>query len=221
MQLRPILGAHRRWLLLWLLLATLGLLVAGWRILRPEAGGLTVTILQATPTRGEWDLVLELRNDSGRELLLTGMQMPWAPELILSESERPLDAEGRRRLEVWVNSSQSHSALEAPTERPIEVTRCQPKDLELKWNTPIRLPASEALRSIRASLHVLSQDSFVGIAYVPLQKPGPAIVWIRYQLFRWKRLSPDWLGGTRARYLELRPPLLSGGVFDSQARAPK
>ncbi len=222
MRMNPFNRAHRRRILLWLVVAALGLSVLGWYLLRTDPGGLTVTILKATPSRGEsdlefsgeWDLELELRNDSGREILLPGIPMPSAPELVMSESNRPLDAEGRRRLEVWINAGQSLPATEAPNNQPIAVTRCQPADLTSNWDAPILLPAAELHRSIRASLHVRSLDSVVGITFVPLPKPWRAVVWLRYQLFRRRHQSPDWLGGTRAQYLELGPPLRAGDVVD-------
>jgi hypothetical protein len=222
MPMNPLNGAHRRRILPWLVVASLGLAVLGWYLLRGAPGGLTVTLVKATPSRGgsdlefsgEWDLELELRNDSGREILLPGLQMPAAPELAMGESDRPLDAEGRRRLGVWINGRHSASAVDAPADRPIEVTRCKPADLPSNWDTTIRLPAGEAHRSIRASLHVRSLDSVVGITYAPMQKPGLAVEWISHRFFLWWRRSPAWLGGTRARYLELRPPLRAGAVVD-------
>jgi hypothetical protein len=171
MRMNPFNGAHRLRILLWLVVAGLGLSVPGWYLLRPDPGGLTVTILKATPARGEWDLELELRNDSGRDILLPGLPMPSAPELVMSESNRPMDAEGHHRLEVWINAEQFPPATEAPNNHPIEVTRCPPADLASNWDSPIRLPATESHRSIRASLHVRSLDSVVGITGVPRPKP--------------------------------------------------
>jgi hypothetical protein len=231
--MKPFHRTHRRWIVLALAIAVLGFFVLeGW-LAPTDRGGLTVRIAKATPAvagldrkpTGKWDLELELRNESGREILLPGLLLPSfafpsGPKLYVSEAQQPLDEAGRRSLSVWVNQSQSYQALEAPNDRPIQVVRCPPTNLVSHWNTPIRLPATGPGQSIRAAVQVTNLNSIVGITYVPIEQPGPAVIWLRFHWFRLTRRTPERLGGTRASYLELRSPLRIGEVVGTPVPAP-
>jgi hypothetical protein len=226
--MKPFHRTHRRWIAVGLAIAVLGFFVLeGW-LAPTDRGGLTVRIAKATPSvagldrkpTGKWNLELELRNESGREILLPGLELPWGPELCVSEAHQPLDEAGRRSLSVWVNQSQSYQALEAPNDRPIEVVRFPPTNLVSYWNTPIRLPATGPGQSIRAAVQVTNLNSVIGITYVPIEQPGRAVIWLRFHWFRLTRRTPERLGGTRASYLELRPPLRTGEVVGTSVPAP-
>ena len=211
-------GMRKRWILGGLLVFVLGLIAVALIPARRNLSGISVTILKASPGgNGECDLELEIVNESEAEVLIPAYHLPGGdPELCMSESPQPLDARRRQLLGVWIDGVES--SLETAGDQPLPVTRYQPTDLATCWGNHIRLPASGPRHSLHAQLHVLGPESFVGIAYVPLQKPGPTRVWIRYQLALRKIQTPDWFTGSRAQFLELHPPLIMGRVFGAQAQ---
>ena len=218
MQLFKVGGTRRRWIVGGLWVIALGLVAVTLLPPRRNLSAISVTILKASPgLNGGSDLELEIVNESGGEVLIPAYQLPGeGPELWMSESAHPLDAGRRRLMEVWIDGVQS--SLQTAGDQPLSVTRCQPIDLVTCWGTHIRLPPSGPRRSLHARLHLLSPESVVGIAYVPLRKPGPAPIWIRYQLARRKTRTPVWFTGSRAQFLELHPPLI---MAESTTAVPK
>lgn len=207
-----------RWISWSVSLFTLGLTAVAILSARHTLTGISVTVLKASSSwNGESDLELEIANTSGVEVLIPAYTLPGeSPELWMSESPQPIDAGRRHQLEVWIHRVQS--SPETAGDQPLSVTRCQPTDLATSWDSPLRLPASGPRHSLHARLHILGSASVLGIAYAPLQKPGMARIWIRYQLTRWGIRTPDWLTGSRVQFLELHPPWTAGRVFGAQGQ---
>lgn len=210
-------GMRKRWILGVLLVIALGSVVEALLPTRRNLSGISVTILKASPgMNGECDLELEIVNESGGEILIPAVQMPGSLELWMGESDRPLDPGRRHLLGPWVDGGWMSGI--SPDNQVLAAGRCYPTDLAYLWGTRIRLNAKSPERSLRARLHVLSPESVVTIAFVPLRQPGQARIWISDQLALLRIRTPDWLTGSRAQFLELHPPLIMGRVFGAQAQ---